>query len=130
MNTTANTVLAAIDDAQRLVSWAEVNNNALLWEPVEEAFLRALGTPVPHEFAHDMPLLRFANGTAPISLLDAVLGPPIPRKGRFVCDVTGTKGTEPNTLWIPAGRSVVQLTVRNHVRGILADLTRTRLVWS
>jgi len=122
-------MMSAIEDAERLTAWTEPNAYAMQDERVEAAVLRALAGPVPPELAADVPLLRFANGLPAIPLVDAVLNPPIPRRSPFICDVTGSRATEPNTLWIPAGRSVVQLTVRNHVREVLADLTSAHLVW-
>lgn len=122
--------MTAIEDAERLVPWAEPNACAMQDERVEDAVLRALASPVPADLAHDLPLLRFASGADPIPLVDALMDPPLPRRGGFICDVTNTRATEPNTLWVPAGRSVVQLTVRNSVRGLLADLTSGQLVWS
>lgn len=128
-------MMSSIEDAERLVPWAECNTGALQNEAFEEAVLRALAVPVPPEFAGDLPLLRFASGAKPITLVDAVLSPPIPRatpaRGRwFRCDVTGTQMREPNTLWVPCGRSVVQVTVRNAVRDLLATDTRCNLEWS
>lgn len=124
--------MAAIEDAERLARWIEPNAWALQDEAVEAAVLRALGEPVPADLAGDVPLLRFANGRAPMSLLDAVLDPPIPRyvAGRhFRCDVAGTQASQPNTIWIPCGRSVVQLTVRNFTRELMQDDNRADLVW-
>lgn len=126
-------MMSSIEDAERLVPWGECNTGALQDEAVEAAVLRALAVPVPNEYAGDLPLLRFANESSPIPLVDAVLNPPIPRGNGhrwFRCDVTGTKMREPNTLWIPCGRSVVQLTVRNSVRDLIATDTRCNLAWS
>jgi hypothetical protein len=128
---------AATEDAVALVPWAAPNADALQEEWLEAAVLHAIGGPVPDDFAVGVPLLRFANGAPAMPLLDAVLNPPIPRRqgGRsHRCDVFGTTMREPNTLWVPCGASVVQVTMRNFARGILEDVTRTasrlpRLVW-
>lgn len=118
-------------DADALVPWAAQNNAALAWEPLEEAVLRGLGGPIPDEYADDpdLPLLRFANTDLPARpLLAAITDPPIPR-GKAVCDITGTPLREPNTLWVPCGRSVVQVTMRNSARENLAYFSSSDLVW-
>lgn len=136
--------MTAIEDAERLAAWCAPNEQALQDEAIEEAVLRALSGPIPPDYLQkvdlttgevtpiDVPLLRFANGRTAMNLLDAVLDPPIPRlvAGRyFTCDVLGTQASEPNTLWIPCGRSIVQVTMRNHARGLIQDDTRAHLVW-
>lgn len=140
------TILSAIQDAERLTAWIEPNEWALQDPYVEAAFHRASDTPVPADLLFrkdadgrplwdeplDAPLLRFANGREPMHLLDAVLDPPVPRhvQGRsFVCDYFGDKASVPNTIWIPAGRSVVQLTVRCFARELMQDDNRAHLVW-
>lgn len=127
-------IMSAIEDATALAPWAEANTAALEWEPLDEAVRRAFAGPVPEEYQEPaIPLLRFANiDVAARPLLDAVLDPPIPRAGRarLVCDVTGTTMREPNTLWVPCGRSVVQVTMRNFSRELLADHVGVDLVWS
>lgn len=121
-------IMSAIEDAVALVPWAEPNADALNWERMDEAVQRALSGPVPADFT-SQPLLRFANTAIPAMLLvEAVLSPPIPR-GRSVCDISGTPMREPNTLWVPCGRSVVQVTMRNFQRDLLADWVGTDLVW-
>ncbi len=135
-------IMAAIEDAERLVDWIAPNSWALQDPIVEAAVLRALGGPVPDHLLHrqdasghvvltDLPLLRFADGREAMSLLDAVMYPPIPRyTGQtFVCDYFGDKASEPNTIWIPCGSSVVQLTVRNFAREHMQDDNRAHLVW-
>jgi hypothetical protein len=132
MNGYADTMTNAIDDAARLTAWIEPNEWALQDPIVEEIVLRALGTPIPADLAADVPLLRFASGREPMHLLDAVLAPPVPRyaSGRsFRCDYFGDKASEPNTIWIPCGRSVVQMTVRNFARELMQDDNRATLVW-
>jgi hypothetical protein len=124
--------MTTFQDADTLVPWAAPNNAALAWEPLEEAVLRALGGPIPDEYREDpdLPLLRFANLDVPARpLVTAITDPPIPR-GRSVCDITGTLMREPNTLWVPCGRSVVQVTMRNSVRENLAFFTTCDLIWS
>lgn len=124
--------MSAVDEAERLVPWIEPNTVALQWEPLEEAVLRALDTPVPAHLNQGLPLLRFANGDAPIPLLEALIDNVVDssRDGRsrrprttIRCDVFGSPMTEPNTLWVPCGASVVQVTMRNFARGLLEDLT-------
>lgn len=124
--------MTAMDDAEALVPWIETNADALNWEPMDEAVQRALGGPVPEDHVEGVPLLRFANtDQLAIPLLDAVMDPPIPRAGRrwHVCDISGTKMREPNTLWVPCGRSVVQVTMRNFQADLLKDWVGTDLVW-
>ena len=119
-------------DAAALVPWAEPNEAALNWEPLDEAVRRGMDGPIPDEYKadQDLPLLRFANtDVLARPLLAAITNPPIPR-GKAVCDITGTPMHEPNTLWVPCGRSVVQVTMRNFSRGLLADWVGTDLVWS
>jgi len=122
-------LMSTIDDTTALVPWTEVNTDALNWPPLEEAVLRALAVPVPEGFG-DAPLLRFANPKRSArTLLDAMLEPRIPRH-KGVCDIFGTPMQEPNTLWVPCGRSVVQVTMRNFARDLLADHVGTNLHWS
>ena len=133
--------MTAIEDAERLAAWCAPNEQALQDQAIEEAVLRALSGPIPSKFLHqvdsttgevtpiDVPLLRFANGRDAMNLLDAVLDPPIPKRGHFICDVLGSQASEPNTLWIPCGRSIVQVTMRCHARGLIQDDTRAHLVW-
>ena len=124
--------MAAIEDAEGLVRGREANSYALQYEPLERVVLEALAGPVPPHMAMGVPLLRFANGNTPIPLLQAVMEPPIPRAyGHrwYTCDIDGTTMREPNTLWIPCGASVVQVTVRNTVRSLLMDLTSAHLTW-
>lgn len=124
-------IMSATQDAEALCPWIEPNADALNWGPLEEAVFRALSVPPPEEYAGlDLPLLKFANTDVPARpLLDAIADPPIPR-GKSVCDIAGTPMREPNTLWVPCGRSVVQITMRNFSRGLLADHVGTDLVWS
>lgn len=124
---------SVLDADRELVPWTAPNADALQDERLEAAVLRGLAGPVPQELAVGVPLLRFANGAPAMSLLAAILNPPVPRgngRTRHVCDVFGTPMVEPNTLWVPCGASVVQVTVRNFARGLLDDLTRCGLVWS
>lgn len=119
-----------MSDAAALAPWIEQNTDALNWPELEEVVLRAFSGPIPEEYAGlDVPLLRFANIDVPARpLLDALTDPPIPR-GRSVCDITGTAMREPNTLWIPCGRSVVQVTMRNFSRELLTDHVGVDLAW-
>ena len=123
-------IMTAETAAEALVPWIEPNTDALSWEPLEEAVLRALSGPGPEEYAENVPLLRYANINRPSRpLVAALTDPRIPRR-KGVCDITGTPMREPNTLWVPCGdRSVVQVTMRNHTRGLLADYVGTDLVW-
>jgi len=121
--------MSSIEDAAALVPWIEPNADALNWEPLDKIVRVALSGPIPPEYG-DQPLLRFANPDVPARLLlDAVLAPPIPR-GKSVCDITKEVVREPNTLWVPCGRSVVQVTMRNFQRGLLCDWVGTDLVWA
>lgn len=122
---------AAMRDGQELVPWTADNAVALQWEPLDEAVRRALASPVPSDLAMGIPLLMFANGREALPLVQAVMNPPIPSGGRrwLTCDVYGTGMREPNTLWVPCGSSVVQVTMRNFAREVLQDATRCSLVW-
>lgn len=134
MNSTdVNPFSAAMQDAADLVPWIEPNAHALDWEPLDAAVRCALDGPVPDAYAMGMSLLRFVNGDPAVPLLQAITEPNIPRAtGRrwHTCDILGTRMREPNTLWIPCGGSVVQVTMRNHVAGLLQDWTGTDFVWS
>jgi len=124
-------VLTDTTTAEDLAPWIEPNADALNWEPLETAVLRALGGPVPEDYTDGVPLLRYANDTrAARPLLAALTDPRIPRS-RGTCDIFGSPMTEPNTLWVPCGpRSVVQVTMRNFARDLLCDHVGTALVWS
>jgi len=140
--THADTLEATVRDARGLVPWAEPNADALAWEPLEQAVLRALAGPVPAHM-EGVPLLRFADGREAITLVEAVMDPPVPRAGRawLTCDIspwlrddlahlTGAhQMREPNTLWVPCGASVVQVTMRNYAASRLQDEVGTALVW-
>jgi hypothetical protein len=122
-------IMTAIEDAEALVPWIEQNADALNWEPLDEVVQGAFAGPVPEDYIEGVPLLRFANtDVMAVPLLDAVLDPPIPR-GKSICDITGTAMREPNTLWVPCGRSVVQVTMRNFERDLLSDCVGIELVW-
>lgn len=126
----ADRVEAAIKDATQLVTWIAPNSVATADPQVEEAFLRALGAPVPHDLAVGVPLLLYGCvGRPATTLLDAVLNPPVPRVAHFMCDVSDSDAREQNIIWIPAGAHVVQLTVRNFVRDVMQTHAGCSLVW-
>lgn len=121
---------SAVEAAESLAPWIAPNAQAMQRGGVEAAVLRALGYRVPPGTPNGVPLLRFVNGDPAIRLVDAVLDPPRPRAGTpFLCDVDDSRGTHPNVLWIPAGASVVQLSVRGFVRDVLDYATGNTLVW-
>lgn len=101
--------MSAMEDAAALVPWADGNEAALLDPRTEQAVLRALGEPVPHDLAMDVPLLRFATpGVPAMPLLEAVLEDPLPRHDSQSCDRCGDDRLSVNDrLWIPCGSSVV-----------------------
>lgn len=124
---TADQVCAAAETAAQLVPWIAPNSAVTHWDRAEEVVLRA--SPVPDYLTNNgIPILRYANGSEAIALIDAVLNPPVPRPGFFRCDIDGRSATEHNIIWVPTGTSVVQLRVSNETRGYLDAMT-TGLVW-
>ena len=104
--TTADSILSAIHDAERLTAWIEPNEWATQDPAVEAAVLRALATPVPADLSGDVPLLRFANGREPMPLLDAVLDPPIaPWLSRISA---GRRSTSMHATRSPGARMIVR----------------------
>ena len=86
---------------------------------------RGLAGPVPQELAVGVPLLRFANGAPAMSLLAAILNPPVPRgSGSPAMSATssGRRWWSRTRYWVPL--RCVGCTghhVRNFARGLLDD---------
>lgn len=129
MSTTqADMLEAAVRDGGELVRWAEANTIALEDERIDALVQRALCSPVPPECAIGVPLLRFANRSAPdVPLLDAIVDDR--RHNSPICDRCGTRVHKTDRLLVPAGASVVAIHCCSLCRGILQDVFSCGLVW-
>lgn len=127
------TLGAAIRDGEELVAWAEPNAAALNDERVDAAVLRALGGPVPADLAIGVPLLRYANTDLPaVPLIQAVIGDI--KHSTDLCDRCETpRRPVVDFLLVPAGASVVSVSVCRTCRGAFDHDPRfrnTHLVWA
>lgn len=128
ITTLADTLEAAIRDGGELMKWAEQNTIALEDDRIEAAVLRALGGPVPDEYAVGVPLLRFPSTDVPdVPLLDAIINDK--RHNCASCDRCGRRAVRTSRLLIPSGASVVAVHCCPHCRGVLQDVFDCGLVW-
>jgi len=114
-----------IEDARRLVPWAEPNTVVFNEPRVEQKLLDALGGPIPPDLAVGAPLLRFCDADT-VPLLDAmVFGT---RTSTACCERCGSNAGGKHRLLVPMGESVVAYHCCWFCRNVLTDCY-SDLVW-
>jgi hypothetical protein len=128
MTTLADSMLNAVEDARRLVSWAEPNSAVLDESPVEARLLDALAsTGTSPDTAFAVPMLHFCDpDVQPVSLLQAVVFDK--RTATTCCERCESNAGGTERLLVPMGSSVVALHCCFHCRDVLTDCYNV-LVW-
>ncbi len=127
---TADAMLAAVQDGEDLVDWAEPNLLALNDEPLDAAARGGLYATLPEEYVGS-PLLHFAHDPEwePIPLMEALVTDFTERYRRNDCDRCLGAGQAPaDQLWVPMGASVVVVHCCESCRTTL-DADYSGLVW-